>query len=61
MFSVGLLLSAGATITIALLDKMCEELQFYWVGTFLKLILPIIAFGLAIYFLETNALLRWLK
>lgn len=61
MFSTGLLLSAGATIVIALLDKTCEQLHFYWVGTFLKILLPIIGFALAIYFLDTNPLLRWLK
>jgi hypothetical protein len=28
LFSAGMFIAAGATITIALLDKMCEELQY---------------------------------
>lgn len=61
LFSAGMFIAAGATITIALLDKLCEQLHIYWLSTFLKLILPIIGFALAIYFLDTNPLLRWLK
>lgn len=61
MFSTGMFLAAGATIGVALLDKLCEELGIHWLGTFIKLLLPIAGFGLAIYFLETNAILRWLK
>jgi hypothetical protein len=61
LFGPGMLLAAGATIGVALLDKLCEELGIHWLGTAIKLILPIVGFGLAIYFLETNALLMWLK
>lgn len=61
LFGPGMLLVAGATIGIALVDKVCEELGIYWLGTALKLIIPIAGLALAIYFLETNPLLRWLK
>jgi hypothetical protein len=61
LFGPGMFLAAGATIGVALLDKVCEELGFNWLGTVIKLILPIVGFALAIYFLETNTMLRWLK
>lgn len=61
LFGPGMLLAAGATIGIALIDKICEEIGIHWLGAAIKMILPIVGFGLAIYFLETNALLRWLK
>ena len=61
LFSAGLFIAAGATISVALLDKVTEDLGIYWLNTFVKLILPLIGFALAIYFLETNPLMRWLK
>jgi hypothetical protein len=61
MFSVGLLISAGATVAIALADRLLEDTGFYWLGTALKIAIPLIGMGFAIYFLETNSLLRWLK
>jgi hypothetical protein len=61
LFGSGMFLAAGATIGIALIDKLCEEFGIHWLGTAIKLILPIVGFGLAIYFLETNVLLWWLK
>ena len=61
MFTTSLLVTAGSTVVIALLDKLAEEFHFYWLSTFLKLVFPIIGFALAIYFLEFNPLLRWLK
>jgi hypothetical protein len=61
LFGPGMFIAAGATIVIAVIDKTCEEFGIHWLGTAVKLILPIIGFALAIYFLETNVLLRWLK
>lgn len=61
MFSTGLLLSAGATITIAILDKVLEDTGFFWLGTALKLIVPLAGFGLSVYFLQHNPILMWLK
>jgi hypothetical protein len=61
MFSTGLLLSAGATIALAVADKFLEETGIQWIGTFLRLAIPITAMVLGVYFLEHNALLRWLK
>lgn len=61
LFGTGMFLAAGTTIALAVLDKTFEELGIHWLGTAIKLILPIVGFGLAIYFLEMNSLLRWIK
>jgi hypothetical protein len=61
MFSTGLLLSAGATIGIAVLDKVLEDTGFYWLGTILKLTVPLAAMVLGVYFLQHNPMLGWLK
>jgi hypothetical protein len=61
MFSVGLLVSAGVTVVVAIADRMLEDTGFYWLGTALKIIIPLIGMGFAVYFLETNSILRWLK
>ncbi|MCM3454384.1 hypothetical protein M3685_10555 [Heyndrickxia oleronia] len=61
MFSTGLLLSAGATIVIATLDKACEELGIHWLGSVLRIAVPIAGLLLGVYFIETNILLRWLR
>lgn len=61
MFSSGLLLSAGATIVIAILDKSLEETGFHLFGTILKVAVPLAAMALGVYFLETNEILRWLR
>jgi hypothetical protein len=59
-FGTGMFLAAGATLGIALVDKVCEDLGIFWLNTVLRLILPIVGFGLCVYFLETNALLHWI-
>lgn len=61
MFTGGLLLSAGATITVALTDKLLEDSGIHWLGTALRIVVPLAGMALGVYFLETNALLRWLR
>jgi hypothetical protein len=61
MFSAGLLASVGITVLVAVTDKVLEDTGFYWLGTALKIAIPLIGMGFAIYFLETNSILRWLK
>lgn len=60
LFSPSILIAAGATIVLAALDKTFENYGFYWLGTILKVVLPIAAFAAGIYFIETNPLLHWL-
>jgi hypothetical protein len=61
MFSAGLLASVGITVLVAVADKVLEDTGFYWLGTALKIIIPLIGMGFAVYFLETNSILRWLR
>lgn len=62
MFSTGLLVSAGATIGIAILDKQLEDTGFFWLSTALKLVIPLIGLGFGVYFLEHNPITtRWLR
>lgn len=61
MFSTGLLLSAGITIATAIIDKTLEESGYQWLGTTLRIAIPLAAMALGVYFLQTNAILRWLR
>lgn len=61
MFSTGLLISAGATLGIALLDKALENTGFFWLGTILKLAIPLSGMALGVYFLNHNSILGWLR
>jgi hypothetical protein len=60
MFTGGMLLAAGATIAVAVLDKTFEEFGVHWLGTAFKIIIPLVGMGLGIYFLETNPIVGWL-
>lgn len=61
MFSTGLLVSAGATVVLALVDKTLDELGYQFLGTVLRIAVPLAGIALGVYFLETNSLLGWLK
>jgi hypothetical protein len=61
MLSTGLLLSAGATVVVAVADKILDESGYQWLGTFLRIALPLGAMAASVYFLETNAILGWLR
>ncbi|WP_284037481.1 hypothetical protein [Neobacillus sp. 114] len=61
MFSTGLIMAAGGTIVIAIADKALEDTGFFWLGTILKLAVPLAGMALGVYFLETNPILGWLR
>jgi hypothetical protein len=61
MFSAGLLLSAGATVAVAILDKALEETGIHWLSTVLRIVVPLTGMVLAVYFLQTNPLNGWLR
>lgn len=62
MFGAGMFLAAGATILIAVVDKTFEEFGVHWVGTAVKIAVPVIGLLLGVYFLENNPItLWWLK
>ena len=61
MFSTGLLVSAGITLTAAIADKILEDTGFFWLGTILKLAVPVAGMALGVYFLNNNPItMRWL-
>ncbi|MEH7505130.1 hypothetical protein V7152_24560 [Neobacillus drentensis] len=61
MFGPGILIAGGSFIAITILDKVAEDCGITWLSTTLKLIIPIAALAVSVYFLETNSLLRWLR
>lgn len=61
LFGSGILLAGGGLLAVILLDTAADQLGFHLLGNVVKIILPIVGFALAIYFLETNALIGWLK
>ena len=61
MFTTGLLLSAGATVGIAVLDRILEDTGFYWLSTVLKLAIPLAGMACGVYFLQHNPILGWLR
>lgn len=61
MFSAGILLAGGATVVVALIDKTFEEFGVHWIGTVLKIAIPLVGMGLGVYFLETNPIVWWIK
>lgn len=61
LFGSGLLIAGGGILIVALLDTAADQLGIHWLGNLMKIILPIVGFATAIYFLETNAIIGWLK
>ncbi|MFB3160451.1 hypothetical protein F4694_004094 [Bacillus niacini] len=61
LFGPGVLIAGASFITIVVLEKTAEDFGITWLSTTLKLVVPIVAILFAIFFLETNALLRWLR
>jgi hypothetical protein len=61
MFSSTVLIAGGTILATALLDKTCEDYGFQALGTVVKILLPIVAFAAGIYFIETNAIMGWLR
>jgi hypothetical protein len=61
MFGPGILIAGGSCIALALLDKVAEDCGIQWLGTTLKIVVPVAAMVLSVYFLQTNALLGWLR
>lgn len=61
MFTGTMLLAAGSTILIAAADKTAETYGFHGVGTVLRILLPLAGLVAGVYFIETNALIGWLK
>lgn len=61
LFTPSILLAGGATIVLACLDKTLNSYGYHTVGNVLRILLPIAGFVAGVYFLETNAIIGWLK
>lgn len=61
LFGPSVLIAGGSIIAISLLDKFADDCGIFWLGTTLKLLIPIAAMVASVYFLETNSLMRWLR
>ncbi|MBO0961426.1 hypothetical protein J1P26_17105 [Neobacillus sp. MM2021_6] len=60
LFGPGLFIAAGATIICTVVDKTFEEFGVHWLGTAIKIALPLAGMALGVYFLETNPIVWWL-
>ncbi|WP_281202652.1 hypothetical protein [Cytobacillus kochii] len=61
LFSGGLLLAAGTTLLVATADSALESYGYGWLGTFLRIALPVAGLITGVYFIEHNALIGWLR
>ncbi|MDF1507177.1 hypothetical protein PZE06_12070 [Robertmurraya sp. DFI.2.37] len=61
LFTPTLLVAGGATVALACLDKTLDSYGFHALGTALRIALPLAALLAGVYFIETNALLGWLR
>lgn len=60
LFTPTVFIAGGSLLAIALIDKTAEAYGFQGLGLTLRIIVPIVAMIAGVYFLETNAILRWL-
>lgn len=61
LFTPGLLMAGGTALLLVAIDKTLEDSGIHWIGTVLRIALPLIGMAAGIYFLEHNAILRWLR
>jgi hypothetical protein len=61
LFGPGILIASSSFIAITLLDKFADDCGIHWLGTTLKILIPVAAMVASVYFLETNTLVRWLR
>jgi hypothetical protein len=61
LFGPGIFIAAGASIAAVVLDKTFEEFGVHWLGTVLKIAIPLAGMALGVYFLENNPIVWWLR
>jgi hypothetical protein len=61
LFTPGLLIAGAATLVLAAADKTLEDYGIHWIGTVLRIAIPLAGMALGVYFLETNPIVWWLK
>jgi hypothetical protein len=60
LFTPGLLLAGGATLVLIAAEKTMEDLGIHWLGTALRIALPLIGMAAGVYFLENNPIVWWI-
>jgi hypothetical protein len=61
MFGPGIIIAGGSIIAVALLDKVAEECGIGWLSTTLKLLVPVAALVISVYFLQSDAVMRFIR
>lgn len=61
LFGPGILIAGASTILLACLDKTLESYGFHALGNILRIAIPLAGLAAGVYFIETNALLVWLR
>ncbi len=61
LFNGTMLIAGGSVIALVCLEKTADSFGWYWLGSVAKLLIPIAAFAAGVYFIETNAILGWLR
>lgn len=61
LFEPMFFIAGATTIALACLEKTLESFGYHTLGNVLKILIPIAALIAGVYFIETNALLRWLR
>jgi hypothetical protein len=61
MFSSGILIASGSFIAIAVLDKVAEDCGIVWLSMTLKIAIPIAALVVSVCFLQSSALMRFIR
>lgn len=61
LFEPMFFIAGGITIALACLDKTFESYGFHAIGNVLKIALPLAGLAAGVYFIETNAIIGWLK
>jgi hypothetical protein len=52
---------AGGVIAVSVVERIADDLGFTWIGTILKLAIPIAGIIAGVYFIESNPIIRWLR
>lgn len=61
LFEPMFFVAGGATLALALLDKTLSDYGFHGLSTTLKILVPLAGLAAGVYFIETNAILGWLR
>jgi hypothetical protein len=61
LFEPSFFIAAGGVIAVAVVERLADDFGFYWLGNVLKFVIPLAALVAGAYFIETNAIIGWLR